>query len=335
MTGLLAALPDQQLSLSALAEWVRGLPVSSLAPVGVLFVAGLLLACFGQRLLKPVLVLASMFFGVVLLARLGPTLSASIPPLAWSAIGAVGGIIVAVLSYRLLLGIAMGLVGATVAILLALTAVQLGLIDVTSTPPPLHGEADGERDPIVVTLAAFERGAVAHVPVALAALERQAEGEGVPSDETRGAVAKELDALSPGLGGRFLAWLDQLNGFLGTAGQWLGERWNEMPPPMRTLVTASAATGGFLGLALGVGCPVWAGTMLTSLFGSLLVLLCGAPLVSRVGDPNWLPSMKPLGWLALWMALATSAAIFQSLTRPTKAKAKAKGAAQPADDAEG
>ena len=148
MTGLLAALPDQQLSLSALAEWVRGLPVSSLAPVGVLFVAGLLLACFGQRLLKPVLVLASMFFGVVLLARLGPTLSASIPPLAWSAIGAVGGIIVAVLSYRLLLGIAMGLVGATVAILLALTAVAfLGSTPIGGPIATLRATLTGSHHP--------------------------------------------------------------------------------------------------------------------------------------------------------------------------------------------
>ncbi len=77
---------------------------------------------------------------------------------------------------------------------------------------------------------------------------------------------------------------------------------------------ASAATGGFLGFALGVGCPVWAGTTLTSLFGSLLVLLCGAPLISRIGDPTWLPSIKPLGWLALWIALAASFVPFLALT---------------------
>jgi hypothetical protein len=329
-----ATLPDTSTSLSALAEWVRGLPVASLAPVGVLFVAGLLLLCFGRKLLKPVLVLGSIFAGIMVAARLGQAIQPSISPLIWSAAGAIAGLVTAVLSYRLLLGLAMGLIGATVAILLALTAVQLGWINVTSQPPPVRahlapGAVDGSevraaigsgvRWPVQEWMEAFQSTAVDRLP---------------PTDtpEARAAIAKELDAVSPGLGGRFLGWLDQANGFMGNAGGWLSEQWNGMPKPMQTLVTASAATGAFLGFVAGAACPTWAAATLTSLLGSLLVLLCGAPLLSRVVPAESLPEIRPLGWLAVWVALGVTGWIFQWVTRPTKAAPRRKAEPETADE---
>lgn len=321
---------DPGLSLTALAEWVRSLPVASLAPVGVLLVAGLLLLCFGQRLLKPVLVLVSIFVGVMVCARVGQAMQSSIPTIAWSAFGAIAGLFVAVLSYRLILGLAMGLIGAAVAILLSLTAVQLGWIDVTSKPPPLR--ADGDVANEVVT--AFESLTVDRIPLALATIQSetspQADPDAAPVGDTAGreAVARELDAVSPGLGQGFLAWLDRVNGLVGSAGTWFSERWTAMPKPMQTLLTASAAMGGFLRFVAGAGCPAWAAAVLTSLLGSLLVLLCGAPIVSRILSADSLPDMRPLGWLCLWLAIALAGSVFQWVTRPKKQAAKREPAAK-------
>lgn len=322
-------LPDTALSLTALAEWVRGLPVASLAPVGILFVAGLLLLCFGQRLLKPVLVLASIVIGVIVAARVGPSIATGVPPVAWSAIGAITGLVVAVLSYRLLLGLAMGVIGGVVFILLALTAVQLGWIDVTSKPPPVNAAAatveeddsEGLQRPV---MAAFEAAVVERVPTVLAALTPSVAQDAPPAEHDAGSqqVARELDQVKPGLGGAFLAWLDRMNGMLGSTGTWLSERWSAMPRPMQTLLTASGAMGGFLGFATGLAAPTWAGAMLTSLFGSLLALLCGAPILSRVVSAESLPEVRPLGWLVLWLGIAVAGSIFQWLTRPAKPAGK-------------
>lgn len=299
-----AILQDANLSLTSLAEWVRGLPVASLAPVGLLFVAGLLLLAFGQRLLKPVLVLAAIFCGVILAARVGQSIQPSISPLVWSAIGAVAGLITAVLSYRLVLGLAVGVIGAAVAMLLALTAAQLGWIDAGAGPPP-PVRAEGIR-PLVDD------------PLVAAALIVQNAADGTPATNEPSALSKQLDGVSPGLGPTVVAWLDHLNGLLSSVGQWADERWGAMPKPLRTLLMASGAAGGFLGFATGLACPTWAAATLTSLFGSLLVLICGAPLLSRVVSADSLPEVRPLGWLCLWLGIALAGLIFQSVTRPKK-----------------
>ncbi len=300
-----AVLQDANVSLTSLAEWVRGLPIASLAPIGLLFVAGLLLLCFGQRLLKPVLVLAAIFGGVVLASRIGPSIQPSISPLIWSAIGAIVGLVVAVLSYRLILGLAVGAIGAAVAMLLALTAAQMGWIDAGPKPAPpaeaaLSSPAPDIDDPLV----------------AAATIVQDAADGTTPSE--REALSKKLDNVSPGLGPAVIAWLDRLNGMLSSAGDWIGERWNAMPKPLRTLLMASGAAGGFLGFAAGIACPTWAAATLTSLFGSLLVLVCGAPLLSRVVSVDSLPEVRPLGWLALWMSIAAAGWVFQWITRPVK-----------------
>jgi hypothetical protein len=303
------AIPDPGLSLTALAEWVRQLPVTSLAPMGILLVAGLLLLSFGQRLLKPVLVLASIFLGVLLFARIGQRIDASIPPIAWSAGGAVIGLVAAILSYRFLLGLAMGVIGATVAILLALTAVQLEWIDVYSAPPPVRADAKAEAE------------LYAMPAVALTSFQ-SADAGGEASTSAAEGVASSNGPLN--------SWIQQLNAFVDSLGPWFDARWQAMPKPMRTLVTASATMGGFLGFVAGASCPTWAAATLTSLFGSLLVLLCGAPILSRFLSPESIPEVRPLGWLCIWLGVAFVGATFQWMTRPKPPPSKRQADADPA-----
>jgi hypothetical protein len=303
---------DSPISLTSLSEWVRALPISSLAPIGVLFAAGLLLLAFGQRLLKPVLVLAAIFGGVIVAVEIGHALGPTVSPLIWSAAGAVLGLIAAVLGYRLVLGCAVGAIGATAAMLLALTATQLGWID--AGPRPTESVVASEADE-------WERTLVAAATVLEEA--RRAGQDAIEDPSTTAAASgrafeSPLNEVSPGLGPAVSAWLDRFTGFLQGIGEHASQQWDALPKPLRTLLLASGAAGGFLGFVAGLAFPTWAAAMLTSLFGSLLVLLCGAPLLSRVMSPEALPALRPLGWLGAWLGLAAAGWCFQWWTRPKR-----------------
>jgi hypothetical protein len=316
---------DSTISLTSLAEWVRALPVSSLAPIGVLFAAGLLLLAFGQRLLKPVLVLAAIFGGVIVAVEIGHVIGPGVSPLVWSAAGAVLGLIAAVLGYRLVLGCAVGAIGATAAMLIALTATQLGWID--AGPRPVQSASETIADE-------WERTLVAAAMVLEEARAPQAsESDEVPTTTERRAFESQLDEVSPGLGPAVSGWLDRFTEFLRGIGEHAGQEWDALPKPLRTLLMASGAAGGFLGFVAGLAFPTWAAAMLTSLFGSLLVLLCGAPLLSRVVSPEAMPALRPLGWLGAWLGLAAAGWCFQWWTRPKRpapAERKSEGQAEAA-----
>lgn len=297
-------------SIAALAEWVQSLPLESLAPVGVLFIAGMLLLLFGQRLLKPVLVIASVFAGVVIAVRIGNAMQSGLSPLLWSAFGAIAGVLFVSLSYRVVLGVAVGSIGAVVAMLLATTAAELGWIDVGPQPSSSSTLRAEESSP--------SRPNVRDPLVAAAMILAQDS----PVVEARDAVASKLDEVSPGLGPKFVGWIDRLNGLLATSGDWIHERWELMPKPMRTLLLASAAAGAFLGFVAGLASPTWAAATITSLFGGLLVLGCGVPLASRVVPPDSMPEIKPLGWLVLWLVISAAGWAFQWWSRPQTSSKK-------------
>lgn len=294
-------------AVSDLAEWVRGLPLASLAPAGLLVVGGLLLLAFGRRLLKPVLVVAAIFAGVVLAVRIGHGMGSTISPLVWSALGALGGVLAVMLFYRIALALTVGAIASVAAMLLATTAAEFGLVDVG---PGTAARAEDVTS--AEALRAPDRGP--------GTFERLA-----ASEEGRAVVSEHLDGVAPGLGPVVLDWLDRGNRFLAGLGAWTSERWELLPRPMRTLLLASAAAGGFLGFAAGLASPTLAAAIVTSLFGALLVLFCGLPILSRYASLETLTRLTPGVWLLVWLALATLGWLFQWTTRG-KPKGRAKEA---------
>ncbi|MDZ4754203.1 MAG: hypothetical protein SGJ11_06860 [Phycisphaerae bacterium] len=307
MPALVAPSGSSTSSLAALAEWVQSLPLESLAPVGILFVAGLLLLTVGQRLLKPVLVIAAIFAGVVVAVRVGSAIQPTVSPLIWSVIGAVAGVIFVAVSYRVVLGLAVALIGAVIAMLVATTAAELGWVNVG--PQPTSSGLDSGLG--VYARPAPPKDDFTDPRVEAAELLRQA-----TATTARDAVTAQLDEVSPGLGPKVSGWLDRLNGFLASAGEWVHERWKVMPTPMRTLLLASGAAGGFIGFIAGIASPAWAAAVVTSLFGGLLVLGCGLPLATRVVPPDSIPDVSPLAWLVTWLVIAMLGWSFQWWTRP-------------------
>jgi hypothetical protein len=281
-------------ALNDLAESVRGLPIESLAPAGVLVLGGLLLLAFGRKLLKPVLVVAAIFGGVVVAVRIGHAFAPSMSPFLFASAGALAGVLAVMLFYRVALAIALGAIGAVAAMLIATTAAEFGFVDVGPQP-------DAAEVAPVAPLAD-------RVPMGL-------------SDGERALVGERIDGVAPGLGPAVLDWLDRASRLLTEVGLWIEGRWDTMPRPMRTLLLASAAAGGFFGFVAGIASPAFAAAAVTSLFGSLLVLFCGLPILSRFAAADPLASAPPVAWLATWLGLALAGWVFQWTTR-SKPKAK-------------
>ncbi|MFM7051012.1 MAG: hypothetical protein ACKOYN_02610 [Planctomycetota bacterium] len=125
-------------TLESFAREVQQLPVASLAPALVLFLAGALLLVAGRALLKPVLVVTIVLASALLAA---PLLGPSMPGLngfVLTVLGTAIGVLLAAIAWRVVLGAATGTVTAFLCALVAAIGVEAGLIDArlpTDAPP--------------------------------------------------------------------------------------------------------------------------------------------------------------------------------------------------------
>lgn len=136
--------PERLETLQGLALEVQTLPLLSLAPAAVLLAGGLVLLLFGQRLLKPVLVLAlllaSVLFAPPVLALVFTSIGAGLA----TALGVLLGVVLAAITWRVALGAATGIAIAALATLLVFTGVESGFIDARTPTGFLGASPAGE-----------------------------------------------------------------------------------------------------------------------------------------------------------------------------------------------
>lgn len=276
-------------NLAELADWMRSLPLSSLAPPGLLVVMGLATLLFGARLLRPTLAIAAIFLGVALSVGWARVAGSTLSPLWWAAFGAIGGVLVASLGYRLLLAGGSAALGLSLAAFAASAAIEAGVV---ATP-------DG---------------------ASLRETPRDASGRPVADAESVSPAAAPVgDAFAAALG----PWIDRYAGDLrasiGAAKGEFDSRWARLAGPERTFFLASVAAGAFIGLVLGLVNPSGSARVVTSLLGGLFLLAGGVPLLVRSLESETVragPAATPLRWLAAWLAIAILGWIFQLRTRP-------------------
>lgn len=269
-------------TLESLAVELQSLPIASLAPALVLALAGIVLLLAGRRLLRPVLVVTSIVFGALLGAPLLGGLAPRIGTLGLTLVGGVLGLLLVAVAWRLMYGVALGLVLAFVAALVALIGVDAGLVD--ARRPTSGSEA------------------------ALAA-------PGVDRAEARAAESSGLLDRTPETVRPLVAWAES--------------RWSGEPAQVRSLLTAAAASGGFVGLVVGSLLPQSAAALLTSVVGGLFALLGGLPLLSRLlGTQDH--ALPPIAWLGAWLALALVGWLVQLPSPAADADAAAREATESA-----
>lgn len=155
MDGSEIASPAAQATLDSLARELQNLPIASLAPAAVLLVGGLLLLAFGKHLLRPVLVIAIIVAGAVLGAPLLGLLAPELGPVVLTVLGGAIGLLVGAVAWRLFLGAATGVVAAFACALLAMLAIDAGLVDARS--PADTPAAETRLDEIAARDALLER----------------------------------------------------------------------------------------------------------------------------------------------------------------------------------
>lgn len=254
-------------TLDSLAREFQQLPIGSLAPAAILLLGGLLLLIVGRHVLRPVLVVTAVLVCAILAPTILGGLFPRVPGLVLTIAGGLLGVCVMALAWRLVLGTATGVIAGFVCAVLAMLAVDAGLVDARSPVDATAPSASGD--------------------------ERHAHSE---------MVARTPELIQP-----LVAWADA--------------RWVAEPTQVRTLLTAAAAGGGFIGLVLGAWMPHSAAALLTSLVGSIFTLVGAVPLLAKYSD-RIARGPHPVGWLLVWIALALAGWLFQT-SRAARSKGEA------------
>ena len=92
---------------------------------------------------------------------------------------------------------------------------------------------------------------------------------------------------------------------------WADARWFAEAPQVRTLLGAAAMGGGFIGFVLGAWLTASSAALLTSMAGSIFMLVGAMPFLARYSD-RAAQGVHPVGWLLLWLALSIAGWLFQT-----------------------
>jgi hypothetical protein len=246
-------------TLDSLAQQFQQLPVASLAPALVLVLGGALLLIAGRHFLRPVLVVMTVLFG----AMLGPSILGGVLPRFGSVflafLGGLSGLIFVAIAWRLVLGAATGVIAAFACALLAMLAVDAGLIDARS---PVDARTPVDAPP---------------------------------------AVSVDAHAVI----------IDRAPAIVHPLVHWADARWFAEAPQVRTLLGAAAMGGGFIGFVLGAWLTASSAALLTSMAGSIFMLVGAMPFLARYSD-RAAQGVHPVGWLLLWLALSIAGWLFQT-----------------------
>jgi len=255
-------------------------PVTLLAPAGgvllLVFAAGILLWALGGRLLRPGLAVIGMIAGVPIGIWIGAAVAPEVPSAIFAAGGAIAGLVVASISYWLALASVTALLSGVLALLGAWTAADLGMISSVRAAERIDAAT----------------GAIVHEapsPLSRDTLTRLWFATGIGRDAVPGTAndSAVIDA-SPAD-----------DGVIARTRAAIADLWDTMPPPLRTLLVASLAAGTVVGFLFGLLFADAAAKLVTSLAGSLLLLVAGMPLLSAAfGRSDDLLPLRPGAWFA-------------------------------------
>jgi|GEM_PF-2093798 len=293
--------------------------VSPFVPAGgallLVLAAGVLLWALGGRLLRPGLAIIGLIVGLPIGIWIGGVAAPEAPAVLFAAGGAVAGLVIACISYGLALASVTAVLAGVLALLGAWSAADLGLIDA--------GAAAHRIDSATGLVAAG-----APTPYAREALTQLWLASGVASRTTHSIGSGASSATGDGANA---ASVGSANGADGAGGEASDDGaiartraaiealWNDMPQPRRTLLLASLAAGSVVGLLFGLLFADAAARLVTSLAGSLLLLVAGMPLLTALlGRTEDLLPLRPSAWFAaLGMLTIIGYGVQRALAPPT------------------
>jgi len=277
---------------------------------------GLALWLVGDRLFRPLASLAGAglgaFLGLAAASLFMPESIATIPVAYWTiGLGALIGLILGALLYRLVIGASTAFTAAALAGALV-AAVLVGLPQLPATSPHTTPHATPHlAPPRPETMA---QAIAQHQP---SAPGRMLSTRSIPPSLNIEQLAQDLnirtialhtnpdtDPASHAVQGLSAATLD-IHSFI-------PEQWASLPAKAQQPITAAAILGACLGLALGLLRPRAAGPAVAALAGSSLWLGATTLILLKAGtDLPARPAEQPAWWLIAWLAVATVGFVIQ------------------------
>ena len=270
--------------------------------LAVVVACGVVMLLFGGRLLRPAIVLGAVVASGALGVRLAVAESGGgvlgVPPAVWAIGTPIAGFALALVLYRLCLGVLFALAAASAGFLftvIIVTAIgeapQAGIENSGVVLESPENAGDGpESSPEVH----------ANTPV----LERiQAIAQDAAGEEASVLVASSLDAVARSLSERIDQGLASVTG-------WLASQTAGISPTLKTLGLTVATVCGLIGLALGLASPQRVARIATSIVGGWMLVAAGSAAWMHWRDASEAP--LPIVVLLSWGVLVVAGVFVQS-----------------------
>jgi hypothetical protein len=294
------AIDARVLEAGEMLDALRDLPVGAHTLAFTGLVVGLVLWSFGRRFVRPGFALVGMVIGAVL----GFFTTASIPmidpfpipaPYVGLGGGALGGVILAVLLFRVAMAASTALVMALMGVLVACTYLDLKLepADGATTHAVNEFQLDAPED-----TSSFE------LPPFLSPVSNEA-----PTDAERAARGATV----------------KTRRFVRALGAELTSLWDRLPEQSQIVLGLSAALGGAIGALSGIGAPRRTAGAVTAMLGAGMFLPC-LVWIAHVKDlpGRDLLHRRPLEWIMIWLGVSAVGIVIQwTALRPPKKPAPA------------
>ena len=292
--------------------------ISLADPIALAFVGvtGLLLLVLGGRLLRPAIVLGALVASAALGLRLavaeldGGVLG--VPPAVWAIGVPIAGVALALVVYRLCLGLLFALAAASAGFLLTVTLPAAILswnalpADPSTGPtsPISSAEVSVQEEEVAPTTPQEETPVLERIQsLALAAAE----------SESSALLASSLDGVVRSLSVRIDEGLSSASG-------WLASQTVGISATLRTLGLVVATVCGLIGLALGLSCPERVARLATAIVGGWLLVAAGSAAWMQCSWSTAPP--PPYAVLLAWGALTVGGVVVQSRQKTSPADGK-------------
>ena len=273
---------------------------------------GLALWLVGDRLFRPLASLAGAglgaFLGLAGASLFMPESIATIPVAYWTiGLGALVGLILGALLYRLVIGASTAFTAAALAGALV-AAVLVGLPQLPATSPHDTPHAAPPRPETMAQAISQHQSRAPYHTLSTRSTPPSLNIEQLAQDLNIRTIAlhtnPDTDPASHAVQGLSAATLD-IHSFI-------PEQWASLPAKAQQPITAAAILGACLGLALGLLRPRAAGPAVAALAGSSLWLGATTLILLKTGtDLPARPAEQPAWWLIAWLAVATVGFVIQ------------------------
>lgn len=267
------------------------------------FAAGIAMWLAGRSYLRLTFCLAGGAMGAMSGFELMAALAPSMNPFIGAGIGLALGALLGLVTFRFVVAVSLGMVGAIAATLIAMAALAVsgGAIEeslasaqndfIAASPEAAHDDSsvrDGARE-------------------AWKSLAPLAFDEDSPAnnDLMGPVIADAAGDLANDAAERAKAFFAELVNQAAPI-------WNDLPTQRRVALSGAAVAGLIIGLLGGFLLPSRAAAVTTAVIGPAIWMPTGVYLLGALGAPleSWIPS-RPLAWIGLWLGAATIGLLVQ------------------------